>query len=318
MKKAFIRIGIGVGAVIALIIVFLLGLTVFHRISLGFEQAQLIPPGHMVEVHGEMMHVYLTGENDEAPLLVFLPSSGRFAPVYSFRPLYSLLTDYYRIAVIDRFGYGYSDFTDAPRDIGTIVSEIRTALSYLGETGSFVLLPHSIGGLEALRWAQLYPEEIAGIISIDMAHPAVFLDGHIPPGFPVSHLVASRVGIMRIPFFNALLYPYPVDEHTLTQGEHNQQRLLTNRNFGNRTVVAERVAAIPNSQIISDEVLPNVPTLLLVSTVFNERFWVPYKEELARQMDAQIEFFDSPHVLHQYEPERIAGLIHAFISELQE
>jgi len=311
MQTTFKRIRIGVVVLIVLLIVLLLGLAIFHRISLRFEQVQLIPPGHMVEVNGEMMHIYLAGENAEVPLLVFLPSAGRFAPVYNFRPLYTLLMDYYRIAVIDRFGYGYSDFTDASRDIDAVVLEIRTALSYLGETGPFVLLPHSISGLEAMRWAQLYPEEIAAIIGINMAPPALFLDDHIPEGFPTSHIFASRIGIQRLPFFNALFYPYPVDEYTLTQAEHNQQRLLINRNFANKTVVAERVAAIPNSQTILDEGLPSVSTLLLVSR------WAPYKEMFAREIDAQIIFFDSGHSLHQYEPNRVADLVRMFISELQ-
>jgi len=317
MKKVAKKFGIGVGVLCAALIVFLIGLIIFHKINLGLEQDQLTPPGHMVDVNGELMHIYLAGENEEALLLVFLPSHGRFAPVYNFRPLYSLLTDYFRIAVVEPFGYGYSDFTDVPRDIDTIVSEIRAALFYLGETGSFVLLPNSIGGLYALRWAQLYPEEVAGIISIDMAHPAMFLNGHVGNGLPS---VLSWLGVQRFPFFNALFYPYPIDEHSLTQDEHNQQRLLINRNLANRTVMAELATSIPNAQVISDEGLPNVPTLLLVSTVFRaaDGFWVPYKEELSRQLSAQIELFDRPHALHQYEPERIANLVRQFIAELQE
>jgi len=47
-------------------------------------------------------------------------------------------------------------------------------------------------------------------------------------------------------------------------------------------------------------------------------FWISHQEEFARQNDAQIEFFDSGHSIHQYEPEKMANLIRAFLSELQE
>jgi len=174
MQKVLKRIGIGVGILIALLIVFLFGLTIFHRISLRFEQAQLIPPGYMVEVNDEMMHVYLAGENEEAPLLVFLPGQTISPPVYGFKPLYSLLVEDYRIAVVEPFGFGYSDITDVPRDIDVVIAEMREALYYLGETGPFILIPHSMGGLDALRWAQRYPEEVAGIVGINMAHPAMW------------------------------------------------------------------------------------------------------------------------------------------------
>jgi len=318
MKKTFKRIGIGVAALFALLIVFLLGLSIFHRISLGAEEGQLIPPGHMVEINGEMMHVYLAGENDEAPLLVFLPGQTISPPVYGFKPLYSLLADDYRIAVVEPFGFGYSDITDVPRDIDVVITEMRDALYYLGETGPFILIPHSMGGLDALRWAQRYPDEIAGIVGINMAHPAMWLDGHVPGQTPTYRAVTMWMGLQRLPVFRAMFYPYPYEEDALTQEEHRQLRLLINRNAMNRSFRSRTGFSFQSSQLIADVGLPNIPMRLLVSRTSMIPYFVPYQEELARQMDAQIEFFDSPHSLHQYEPERIAGLIRAFISELQE
>jgi len=75
------------------------------------------------------MHVYLEGENATAPTLVFLAGHGTPAPVYDFKSLYSLLSGEYRITVVEKAGYGYSEIADAPRDIDTILSETRMALS---------------------------------------------------------------------------------------------------------------------------------------------------------------------------------------------
>jgi len=318
MKKMLKTIGISVGALVAVLIVFLLGLTAFHRISLGLEQGQLIPPGHMVEVNGEMLHVYLAGENEEAPRLVFLPGQTISPPVYGFKPLYSLLADDYRVAVIEPFGFGYSDITDVPRDIDVVIAEMREALYYLGETGPFILIPHSMGGLDALRWAQRYPEEVAGIVGINMAHPAMWLDGHVPTQTPAYRRVTMWMGLQRLPFFSSMFYPYPYHEDVLTEGEHGQQRLLINRNAMNRSFASRTGHAFPSSQIIVNDGFPNVSMLLLVSRTSAIPYFVPYQEELARQMGAQIEFFDSGHALHQYEPERIASLIRTFISAFEE
>ena len=43
-----------------------------------------------------------------------------------------------------------------------------------GEKGPFVLLPHSMSGLEAIYWAQKYPDEVMGIVGMDMAFPKAY------------------------------------------------------------------------------------------------------------------------------------------------
>lgn len=41
--------------------------------------------------------------------IVLLSGSGVAAPIYDYKVLYSKLTDQYRIAVVEKSGYGYSD-----------------------------------------------------------------------------------------------------------------------------------------------------------------------------------------------------------------
>lgn len=56
----------------------------------------------MVDLGDYSVHVYTEGENANAPTLVFLSGSGTVAPTYDFKPLYSLLSDEYRIAVVEK------------------------------------------------------------------------------------------------------------------------------------------------------------------------------------------------------------------------
>ncbi len=130
--------------------------------------------GEYVLVNDHKMHVYRAG-NINGPKLVFMSGSGTVAPVYDFKILYQKLADDYRIIVIEKFGYGYSDLYDAPCDIDSLLSYYREVLSKIGEEGPFVLLPHSLSGLEAIRWKQKYPNEIKTIIGLDMAVPAQYL-----------------------------------------------------------------------------------------------------------------------------------------------
>jgi len=79
--------------------------------------------------------------------------------------------DRYRIAVVEKSGYGWSERCNSSRDIGTMLEETRKALDLSGENGPYVLFPHSMSGLEAIYWAQKYPDEVIAIIEMDPTTP---------------------------------------------------------------------------------------------------------------------------------------------------
>ena len=97
-------------------------------------RSELIPNGEFVTIDGHRMHIFRTG-NVNRPKLVFMSGSGTGAPVYDFKVLYEKLSSDFRIIVIEKFGYGYSDMYDGPQDIDTLVEQQRTALQELGEAG---------------------------------------------------------------------------------------------------------------------------------------------------------------------------------------
>lgn len=100
----------------------------------------------MIEVKEHLMHLYSEGEGDIP--LIFMSGGGTSSPVLNFKSLYSELSDQYLIVVVEKAGYGFSEVTD----LGTILSETRSALSKAGIEGPFVLMPHSMSGIEALYW----------------------------------------------------------------------------------------------------------------------------------------------------------------------
>ena len=60
--------------------------------------------GQMVEVDGNEMFIYSEGEGDHT--IVFMSGYGTPEPILDFKPLWSKLSDDYRIVVIEKFGYG--------------------------------------------------------------------------------------------------------------------------------------------------------------------------------------------------------------------
>ena len=135
--------------------------------------------GEVVNINQHKLHLYRSG-NTNKPKLVFMSGSGTISPVYDFKVLYEKLLKEFRIIVIEKFGYGYSDIFENDCHIDNLVSIQKEALSILGEIGPYILVPHSMSGLEAIRWAQKFPEDIHAIIGLDMASPISYERGFSP------------------------------------------------------------------------------------------------------------------------------------------
>jgi pimeloyl-ACP methyl ester carboxylesterase len=138
-------------------------------------------PGKLVMVNGHQMHVFSEGQGKEA--FVFLSGGGTRWPTEDFKPLWSLLSDRYRIVVVEKSGYGWSEAAQTPRDLDIILEESREALRLCEISAPYILVPHSMSGLEALYWAQKYPNEVRAIIGLDPAIPEAYEILKIPPMF---------------------------------------------------------------------------------------------------------------------------------------
>ena len=181
--------------IVIIIVLFVIVSLVRHKICSSNEKDLLTPLGELVEVNGHNMSVYTEGSGDKT--LVFMSGSGTCSPILDFKSLYSLLISEYKIVVVEKFGYGFSDVVDESRDIDTMLSETRMALKKADAEGPYVLCPHSMSGLEALYWAQKYPEEVEAIVGLDMAVPGYYDEMNI--SIPILKLgqYGAALGIIR-------------------------------------------------------------------------------------------------------------------------
>ena len=162
MKKALKITGKVLLGLLILIVLLLVIMAVYNQIMLRKNKSLYETPlGQLVEVDGHNMSIYTEGEGEHT--IVFLSGWGTSSPILDFKPLYSRLSDEYRIAVVEKFGYGFSDVVDGERDMDTILRQDREALEKVGIKAPYVLCPHSLSGYEATLWAQKYPDEVEAI-----------------------------------------------------------------------------------------------------------------------------------------------------------
>ncbi|MEU0298633.1 alpha/beta hydrolase [Streptomyces sp. NPDC006175] len=128
---------------------------------------RLAPPvGGFQEIHGRRVFVHRSGSG--GPAVVFLPGAGAVGLDYF--GVQQMVSRFTTAVVYDRGGTGYSDTLPLPRTAAEVATELRELLRAQDVTGPYVLVPHSLGGFYAHRFAQLYPRDVAGLVWLDAFH----------------------------------------------------------------------------------------------------------------------------------------------------
>ena len=303
--------------ILALLAAFLLFSFIRHRVLILREKKLLTPPGQMIEVDGHSMHVYSIGKGEKA--LVLMSASGTICPSLDFKNLYPLLSDEFRIVVVEKFGYGYSDTVNRPRDVKTILSDTRSALTGAGIKGPYILCPHSYSGLEALYWAQTYPDEVEAIIGLDMAFPETYdytKGGILVKPYYLAQNMLIKLGIGRFLPDDTFI----PEGDFLTKEEEKQYVALGNRLYNNIDVAKEAEEAKSNARIISSSEKANIPMLIFLSEkklAGSKDLWKKTAYDYIKDLDSvTVIQLACDHYIFHYESERIAKEIKIFIKHL--
>ena len=310
-------------AKIFLVVVIIIGILLLicfinHKIQLSKEEKILRQIGSPVNVGGNSMNVCTEGEGDVT--LVFMSGGGTCSPVLDFKSLYSLLSDEYKIAVVEKFGYGFSDIVDKERDINSILEDTRSSLTAAGIEAPYILCPHSMSGLEALYWAQKYPDEVTAIVGLDMAVPKYYESMKI--NIPLMRLAtfAAQIGVTR--FIPNIAESDAIKYGTLSEDEKALYRAVFYRRTATLTMINETEAVKENAKTVESGGVPQLPMLLFISdgsggTGFDKETWrsIP-KEYISQVQGGEYVELDCPHYVHDHEYEKISEDIKGFIEKL--
>jgi pimeloyl-ACP methyl ester carboxylesterase len=72
-----------------------------------------------------------------------------------------------RVCAWDRAGYGFSSPSPEPQDIVHTTHDLERALKGAGIAGPYVMVGHSLGGFESLRFADLHRQSVVGMVLVD-------------------------------------------------------------------------------------------------------------------------------------------------------
>ena len=297
--------------VCSFLLLFLGATFVFHQFSLRNESKLLTPIGKQVTVNGHRMNVSVKGEGSET--IVFLSGAGIASPILDFKNLSDSLSKKYKVVVVERAGYGFSEDSDRSRDVMEVLSETRQALAQAHVSGPYVIISHSMASLESLAWQEKYPNEVKALIGLDWALPASYEDLKDNQALLTVAYWSSKIGLLR--YFPESFY---IKNPTLTETERQQYKLLAYKQLMSPAMLHESRLAKENAKKVPSSINPKIPALLLVSngegTTFSQSEWQRYAERFASdQSNVQVDYMDAPHDLYHYQSDAIVSRIKEFL-----
>lgn len=126
-----------------------------------FEQ-----PGRMVKLpQGIRLSMYCAGAGGPTVILETGFGGGAYLAWHELQPRLARFT---RTCSYDRAGYGFSELgDDLPRDTRHDVMDLHALLVASGEPGPYILVGHSDGGHIIGAFADLFPQQVAGLVFLD-------------------------------------------------------------------------------------------------------------------------------------------------------
>jgi pimeloyl-ACP methyl ester carboxylesterase len=178
---------------------------VYERLGERSDRRRLPQIGHSVDIGGRSLNIYCSGDGSPAVIL----DSGAGEPGYAWSNIQPSIAKFTRACWFDRAGYGWSDPGPFPRTSAAASTDLHELLHRAGVPAPYVLVGHSLGGLNARVYNGMYARDVAGMVLVDAAHEdepkraPKFMLGHTLPRYfwhPV-HLAAQaawRVGFIRL------------------------------------------------------------------------------------------------------------------------
>ncbi len=278
----------------------------------GPAAAEPLAPGHHIAVADHRLHLDCRGgDGGETPTVVF--EAGLGGSALEWYPARTLLVPRLRVCLYDRAGMGWSQTGPMPRSSGVIAAELHQLLTNAGETGPWVVVAHSFGGLVAQMLARQHPAAVVGLVLVDASHPAQVERFAAPP---VNINVAPRG---RLSFLMPVNVPTNLPSHLKTTAQAllsaQPARLTVVRELEGFRLSARELAMAPP--------LPDLPLVVLTRGVpqggddgrsrRREALWQILQRELAAtsSLGVQIVARRSGHHVHLDQPDLVAAAVEA-------
>jgi len=181
----------------ALVLLLVVTGAIYQYVATVQDARKYPPPGKMVDVGGFKMHLNCIGEGSPTVVL----DSGLFFGAFGWNNVTQEIAKFTRVCTFDRAGVGWSEASPNGRGINQINKELHDLLTNAGEQKPFIFAGHSIAGMYAQNYANIYADEVVGVVLIDSSHAEQTIrnpDSAPPIMLARTAKIAAPIGIVRL------------------------------------------------------------------------------------------------------------------------
>ncbi|HVT61610.1 MAG TPA: alpha/beta hydrolase [Thermoanaerobaculia bacterium] len=142
----------------------------YEHLSLARAERHAPGAAEMIDVGGYRLHLRCAGTG--SPVVVMDAALGESMRTWD--KVWPAVAKTTRICMFDRAGMGWSDAGPLPRTSARMADELRILLTAAHVEGPYILVGHSLGGLNMRLFAGRNAKAIAGIVLVDSGHPEQF------------------------------------------------------------------------------------------------------------------------------------------------
>ena len=165
--------------------------TLYEQAQRARDRERFPQVGRSVDIGGRMLNIDCSGVGSPAVILesganwaldsavrdpktIF--SNGGPRPGYSWVSIQRALAPVTTVCWYDRAGSGWSDLGPYPRDSASQARDLHALLHAAQVPPPYVLVGESSAALDARVYTALYPADVTGLLLVNWADPALFLD----------------------------------------------------------------------------------------------------------------------------------------------
>ena len=144
------------------------------------------PLGRLYDVEGRHLFLYRLGHRRSGRGVC----AGAGLVGLDYLNIHDQVSQFTTSVLYDRAGTGWSDQVALPRSATEVTDELRSLLHAASVPAPYLLVGHSLGGFYVRRYAQRFPNEVAGLLFLDPAHE----------DYPARSPKQSLLGTLRMAF----------------------------------------------------------------------------------------------------------------------
>ncbi len=304
-----------------MLLIFFTTSTIWQGIQERIENRKYKPTGIYINTGTYDASCYVRGKGKHT--FVFITGSGTPSAYTDFYYLQEELSQYGQTISFDHAGFGWSSKTNEKRNIDNQAAELTVLINaFITKDSPVILVCHSLGSLEAIRFSQLNRDRVAGII---------FLDGGSPEYYSTaseftSILLNRTSAILRISGINRILgeldvllpfYGENVRNISLNKKQQEIDKAMYYKYLG-ATFNRKNLKLINENaeKVLEQGNIGNIPILILSSDSGKE--WSHVQEQLGNWStnSKQIDIKGAGHYLHWTNYKDVIDNIKSFTSSL--